>query len=238
MKLEGSTDTFPLRELIDMAIYSSVTGVLNIYGPGEPGRLFFRESTLYHVERGPARGVDALAELLELDHASFSFVSDVASEEESLWGALSYHLQTAERSAERWRQIRAYVSSLDLTPHLLAPREALQRRANPAHHPVLAAIDGQTSLRQIAAGLAWAPVDVAEAAMQLSLDGMIELKYAQAAASQGSTPRPPGGGLFDRFMLMSAAGRSVEKEPARREADPLARMPSEDTILQLLRESA
>lgn len=232
MKLEGSIDTFPLRELIDMVVYSSVTGALNIYGPGAPGQLYFRDGVMYHVERGAARGADALAELLELRSASFSFVSDLATQDESLWGPLSYQLQNAEHAAARWRQIRPYVPDLERVPRLLVPRDGLQRRVSPAHHPVLAEIDGQRTLRQIAASLAWAAVDVAEVAMQLLLDGIIELLPGSAPpvapAAPEATPQA-GEGLFDRLLHLSATHR-----PA---ADTTPRPLSEETILRLLRSS-
>lgn len=232
MKLEGSIDTFPLRELIDMVVYSSVTGALNIYGPGAPGQLYFRDGVLYHVERGTARGADALAELLELSRASFSFVSDVATRDESLHGPLSYQLQNAEHAAARWRQIRPYVPDLERVPRLLVPRDGLQRRVSPAHHPVLAEIDGQRTLRQIAASLAWAAVDVAEVAMQLLLDDIIELLPGSATpvapAAPETTPRP-GEGLFDRLLHLSTPYRPGPETTPR----PLA----EEAIVRLLRSS-
>lgn len=235
MKLEGSFDTFPLRELIDMVSYSSVTGALNIFGPGEQGQLYFRDGVLYHVVRGAARGVDALAELLELSQAQFTFVSDTALDEESLWGPLHHHLQSAERIATRWRQLRAYVPSLELVPLLTVARETALRRVGPAHHQILAAIDGQTTLRQIAASLGWAEIDVAEAAVQMTLDGLVDLRSQQAPTPSPCPEASPedAQGVFDR--IRSRAGIAPQRPP---EVAPL-RVPDprspEDLILKLLR---
>lgn len=231
MKLEGTIDTFPLRELIDMVVYSSVTGALNIYGSGAPGQLYFRDGVLYHVERGAARGADALAELLELSSASFSFVSDIATQDETLCGPLSYHLQNAEHAAARWRQIRPYVADLDLVPRLLVPRDGLQHRVSPAHHPVLAEIDGQHTLRQIAASLGWAAVDVAEVAMQLLLAGVIELLSGSTTLVTPATLDAPQAneGLFDRLLHLNATHHHGAEAP------PC--LLSEETILRLLRSS-
>lgn len=235
MKLEGTLDTFPLRELVEMVVYSSVTGALNIYGPGESGRLYFRDGVLYHVERGAAKGVDALAELLELSTATFTFVSNITVEAESLWGSLAHHLQGADRLAARWRMIRPYVPHLNLIPTLLTPRETALRRVGPAHHPVLGAIDGQGSLRQIAAQLGWAEIDVAEAIVQMTVDGLVDLHSQRPSGDAGPQPEPshPGGGIFDRLRarghgLQRAGG---EAEPARA-ADPHT---PEELILKLLR---
>jgi len=176
VKLEGSLDTFPLRELIDMVMYSSVTGVLNIYVLGEAGYLYFRDSVLYHAERGSSTGVQALAELLEPARGEFSFVSELVTAGDSLYGGVSMHLQTAERLAARWRQIRAYIPTLELIPQLVVAREAATRRLSPAHHAVLDAVDGRANLRQITDILGWAEVDVAEAAAQMSVDELIDLR--------------------------------------------------------------
>lgn len=231
MKLEGSLDTFPLRELIDMIVYSSVTGVLNIYGPGEAGQLYFRDSSLYHVERGGTRGVEALADLLELTHARFTFVSNIVTEAETLYGPLATHLQAADRIAARWRQIRAYVPSLDLVPQLLAPRDAAMRRAGPALSPLLLAIDGRSSLRQIAASLAWSTIDVAEAATEMSLDGLVDLQAARsqpAASPHAGHPQHHGGeGIFDRILA-----RTQSREPG---DDPSPRGSTEEFVLRALR---
>jgi hypothetical protein len=217
-----------------MIVYSSVTGVLNIYNSGAQGQLYFCDGTLYHIERGPSKGVEALAELLEQSAGNFAFVSDVKVEAESLWGSLAHHMQTAERVAIRWRQVRPYIPHLDLTPTLLVTRETALRRIGPAHQPVLATIDGQASLRQIAASLGWAEIDVAEAIVQMTIDSVVDLCKPRCGASPAAAPEPQqSGGLFDRIKPRSQA-------PARPLAEPeLARAAesraSEELILKLLR---
>lgn len=250
MKLEGTLALFPLGELIEMVVYSSVTGVLNIYGgSGIPGSLYFRDGVLYHVERDAAEGITALAELFELSQANFAFVSDVTSERESLWGALSQHLQTAERLAARWRQLRAYVPNLELIPLLLITSEAALRRIGPAHHAVLKAIDGQSNLGQIAVGLGWAEIDVAEAIVQMSVDGLIELRSPRPSVAidlaESVAPRA-GGGLFDRMrartppkaQATTAAQTAPITEPLPSEplqSEPLDPRAQDELILKLLR---
>lgn len=217
-----------------MVVYSSVTGSLNIFGPGDQGRLYFRDGALYHVERGRAQGVEALAELLEHNRGSFAFVSDVQVEAESLWGSLSHHMHAAERMATRWRQVRPYVPHLDLTPSLLLGREAAVRRIGPAHQPVLAAIDGQATLRQIAATLGWAEIDVAEAIVQMTIDSVVDLcNQRQSGAPDPPTTGPHPGGIFDRLRPRGQGSARMTTEPeAPRAAESRA---GEELILKLLR---
>jgi hypothetical protein len=252
VKLEGTLALFPLGELIEMVVYSSVTGVLNIYGcTGAPGSLYFRDGVLYHVERAASEGIPALAELFELTQANFAFVSDVTSERESLWGALNQHLQTAERLAGRWRQLRAYIPNLELIPLLLVASEAALRRIGPAHQAVFKAIDGQSNLRQIALGLGWAEIDVAEAIVQMSVDGLIDLRSpqpppaAEPAEPVAPTPRA-GGGFFDRMRARTPPraqpGAVPQTEPITEplpseplQSEPLDPHAQDELILKLLR---
>ncbi|MFV9507236.1 MAG: DUF4388 domain-containing protein [Oscillochloridaceae bacterium umkhey_bin13] len=245
MKLEGTLATFPLRELIDMIIYSSVTGVLNIFGSGEAGHLYFRDGTLYHVERGASVGVQALAEVMESAEATFAFVSDTTAEAESLWGSLHQHLLTAERLAGRWRQIRAYIPTLEFVPVLIGARDAVMRRMGPTHAAVIDAINGETTLRELANQLGWAEIDVAEVIAQLSVDGLVDLRPLQTnAVAASNEPIPPttgrnGNGFFDRMRKRmpplpnesSAPATTPEPPPTQR---PIDTRGQEDLILKLL----
>lgn len=227
MKLEGSLDQFPLSELIDMVTYSSVTGVLNIYGPGPSGHLFFRDGKLYHAEHGKTQGSDALAEIFAVEQGHFSFVSDITTENESIWGSIDYHLQHAEQAATRWRRIRAYVPHLDLTPRLLIGADRLHQRVNPAHYPVLDLIDGHATLRAIAARLGWAAIDVAEVAAQLSLDGVIALENPPPDHDEKTAP--------SRAAVPSNTATPSEPSP-NASASPAPPSP-EEMIVRLLRGS-
>ncbi|NTW02083.1 MAG: DUF4388 domain-containing protein [Oscillochloris sp.] len=226
MKLEGTLDTFPLRELIDMITYSSVTGALNIYAEQGCGHLYFRDGSLYHCEYMSSNGTDALAELLEVRQANFSFVGDSTSDQETLWGDIAYHVQVAERLANRWRNIRCTIPSLNLVPVLLVPFESALRRVGPAHHQVLDRIDGQHSLKMIANDLSWAEIDVADAVAQMFRDSLVELRDQEQAVDVQS-PDPPRTGLFDRL-------RTRPGETTRQASDHSQTSP-EDVILRVLR---
>lgn len=236
MKLHGTIETFPLRELIEMVIYSSVTGMLVILGPGKAGELFFRDGLLYHVKRGEGTGIDALAELFEFHQARFEFISGITSEQETLWGSLTGHLQYAERQAMRWRQIRAYVPDLKLIPTLLHPYEATLPQVGPAHYPVLNEIDGKKNLAEIAEDLGWARIDVAEALVQMNIDRLVDLcKPARVARTKRDEESVTSAksGLFDRMLARATATHQPDVVPT----NPIMREPQnqEEFILKVLR---
>lgn len=241
MKLEGTLDTFPLRELVEMIAYSSVTGVLNVYGPDSSGHLYFRDGNLYHADRNNQRGLEALASMLEHERGQFAFVSDLTSPEETLWGDIDSHLQAAERLAQRWRQVRAYVPTLELIPELTVGLEDARRRAGPALYALLDLVDGKTSLRAMAEQLGWGEVDVAEAAAQIVLDGVIDLRRAPAprnnAAAASSQGQRSEGGIFDRILGRASTGLPTPQPvPVPATAQPTPRASgAEEAILRLLR---
>ena len=51
MQLDGNLNKFPLRELIEMVVYSSVTGVLELRAGTDIGQIFFRDGQPYHAKQ-------------------------------------------------------------------------------------------------------------------------------------------------------------------------------------------
>jgi hypothetical protein len=227
VKLEGTLETIPLSELIDMITYSSVTGVLNLFAEHSLGHLYFRDGSIYHCDFQSAVGVDALARMLEIAQAGFSFVGDVTTEQESLWGDMGYHLQMAERLAYRWQGVRASIPSFDLVPTLLVSFEVALRRVGPSHHQVLDWINGSNSLKAIASDLGWAEIDLAEAIAQMLQDNLIELRCSsQPPATQNLDP--PRSGLFERLRPQSA-------ESAHQQSAERPHLSPEELVLNILR---
>lgn len=238
MKLEGTIDTFPLRELIEMIFYSSVTGALHLHIANSHGQIYFRDGQIYHAALHEQTGMSAMAGLFGLDHATFSFLSDAVIETETIWGEHEHNLQTAERLARRWREVRSYVPSLDLIPEILLSSDAALRRVGPSHSTILAAIDGKSSLADITASIGWTEIDVAEAIAQMSLDGVVNLRREQQREHHCKEAPPTGvaqhtceGGLFDRFLSRTSKARP-QPEPVLNDG---SRLSGEELTLRLLR---
>ncbi|NNJ10759.1 DUF4388 domain-containing protein [Chloroflexales bacterium ZM16-3] len=227
MKLEGNINTIPLRELIEMISYSSVTGALNIYTASSAGHLYFRDGHLYHCDAGAVIGIDALASMFELSEARFSFVSDITSDQESLWGDLDYHMQTAERLAYRWKNIRSSITSLDLLPVLIVPLDTAMRRVGPSHHEVLEQVDGQHTIKAITEDLGWAEIDVAEAIAKMVHDALADLR-GDAQEPELAPSSVARGGLFNR--LLSRPGDAPRQPAVERPT-----LSSEEMVLRVLR---
>src|SRR4051794_35828031 len=76
VELEGTLDLFSLRELIEMSVYSSVTGVLKLASEGGQGQIFFRDGVAYHCAYCSTSGEAALVTLFEEQQASFVFAAN------------------------------------------------------------------------------------------------------------------------------------------------------------------
>jgi Domain of unknown function (DUF4388) len=226
VKLEGTLETVPLRELLDMIVYSSVTGLLNLYAGALIGHVYVRDGSLYHCEYNGAEGVEGLACLLELSQAGFSFIRDCVSDRESLWGDTTYHLQTAERLARRWQGVRPYVPNLSLVPVLLVSFEAALRRVGPAHRQVLDRIDGLHTIKAITEDLGWAEIEVAEVIAQMCLDSLIDVQREVEARS--AVAEHQRGSLFERLLVRP--GDAGSRQPAERPG-----LSSEELVLRVLR---
>lgn len=248
MKLEGSLEKFPLRELIEMTFYSSVTGVITVYGAKGSGQIFFRDGMPVHADYGAWTGMDAVAAIFEETKAKFSFVSDTTCEEESLWGDPLDMADQAERLAQRWLRVRPYVPNLSLAPRHLKPLEQARFEINPAHLTLFNAIDGQRTLQELAQSLNYETIDLCEAIVQLCVDNLVELRRTNPIIAKEDSPPlavplpPRGGGLLDRLLNNlttvappSAHPPSTGANAAAPAASPTPRPREEEAILRLLR---
>lgn len=259
MKLEGSLATFPLRELVEMCLYSSVTGVLTVYWEGGEGRLFFYDSQLYHAEAAEVTGIDAVAAVFEQSEARFSFVDETRAEKETLWGDVLEIMDRAEHLARRWARLRSSITHLRLVPRLLIQGDEIERRVPPEYLALCHAIDGVHTIEDTARSMGWEMIVTCEALAHLHDDGLLTFarpdpviprEQTTAAAALSARERK---GFFERILAQKARSQADVSAPPTQA--PLLRStpapvtaaavpapvasattnPAEDTILRLLR---
>jgi hypothetical protein len=150
VQLEGTLDKFPLRELIEMVTYSSVTGVLEVRAGAEIGQIFFRDGRPYHAIAGQATGINATAAIFEERDAPFRFVADQDTAESTLWQDTWEIIERSEEQARKWLGVRERIPTMEYVPALCDTPAIGQVQISEAAWPVLAAIDGQRTVEQIA----------------------------------------------------------------------------------------
>jgi hypothetical protein len=249
VKLEGSLDTFSLRELIEMTVYSSVTGALNIYGQEGSGQIFFRDGQPYHACYSDLSGEQAVARLFEEHSGLFAFVADTISDSETIWYDPLELIELSERQAARWSRIRTQLSDLQLAPQVVSDPETAHLQIHPEHWAVFTAIDGQRALPAIAETLGVDFLEVCEAIVQLRDDGLITLRQlalqAPPAATAGAQEARRGArpGILDRLLAslppeaLAPPAVPPPPTPAGVAGGPAVATPpaEEDPILRLLR---
>jgi hypothetical protein len=150
VQLEGTLDKFPLRELIEMVTYSSVTGVLEVRVGPEIGQIFFRDGRPYHAVASQLTGIDATAAMFEQREAPFRFVADEENAESTLWQDSWEIIERSEEQAGKWLSVRKHIPSMEYVPALRDAPAIGQVQISEMAWPVLAAIDGQRTVQQIA----------------------------------------------------------------------------------------
>jgi hypothetical protein len=237
VKLEGSLDTFPLRELFEMTVYSSVTGALTIYNDGASGQVFFRDGMPYHATYDGERGEHAVVRMFEDHRGTFAFVADTTSDDDSLWHDPLDLVELCERLARRWARVRPEIPDMRLVPQLLHRPESDRITLDAEHWPVFSAIDGARSVEQIIEVVASDPLEVCEALMALQSGGLLKL------AAAADAPRPPAGparsqaqgGFFDRLLSTIPVPVVAPTQPVAAPKQPFVAPDDEDPILSLLR---
>ncbi|HNP74065.1 MAG TPA: DUF4388 domain-containing protein [Kouleothrix sp.] len=173
MQLEGTLDKFPLRELIEMIMYSSVTGVLEVGAGSQIGQVFFSDGRPYHAAVGERVGVEALGVLFEQRDALFRFVADKATAESTLWTDPWDLLDQGSDLASKWLRVRQFVPTLEHVPQLSGAPVQGQIHINETVWPVLSAIDGHRSVQEISAFLNLVMLDTCLALMALVEQGLV-----------------------------------------------------------------
>ncbi len=251
MRLEGSLDVLPLRELIEMTVYSSVTGAVNIEEAHQSGKIYLYDGKLYHVSFGELSGVDALARLFALERAHFCFVGDEVSNEISIWEDPASLVERAALLGERWKRILPFVPNLHYIPRLLISLEDEAYRVSSDHWEIAAAVDGQKTIQDLSESLNWEAIEICEAIAQMSAGGVIRVDAPtpevvrepepEDNVRKAPTTRKPG--VLERLLakaleMSSAQSQASKPKPNSHNTAPqrtVNRSREEDAILHLLR---
>lgn len=181
MQLEGTLDTFPLRELIEMVVYSSVTGVLNVEIGSGIGRLYFRDGQPYHALAGDQSGINAVCAMFEQTHSRFSFAAGDVSADSTLWMDPWEMIEHGEELARLWQKVRQVIPDVGYVPHLVGTIAQSQVHIDETIWPVLSVIDGQRTVQEVSEQINFVLLDACLALATLIEQGLVGLQRSPAA---------------------------------------------------------
>jgi hypothetical protein len=101
-------------------------------------------------------------------------------------------IERAEAQASKWAAIRAHIPTLDHVPALRTLQSASQIQISEAIWPVLAAVDGQRSVREIAGHLNWVLLDACDGLVDLIDRGLIEIQPQRLMPRAAARPTAAG----------------------------------------------
>jgi hypothetical protein len=216
VQLDGNLEKFPLRELIEMVVYSSVTGVLELRAGADIGRMFFRDGQPYHAVVGERVGMDAVVAMFEERDSPFRFVADREAEASTLWLDPWELIERGEAQARQWARVRAFIPSVDCIPTLRGAPVTTQIHISETVWPVLSAVDGRRDVAEMASYLNLVLLDACLALADLAEQGLIEIQPPRAAppgsqsgppdvAPQGESTAPSTAGFLERLLADAQA---------------------------------
>ncbi len=218
MQLEGSFLQFPLRELIEMAVYSSVSGMLEVQVGDTVGHIYFHDGLPQHADMGDLVGIDAIGRIFAERDATFRFIAGNEPVPATLWMDPWEIIDLAEHQALTWAVLREYVPNLSVIPVLRGPIDARQVAISEDIWPILAAVDGQRSVIEIAHSLTMPPIDVCGGIAALLRDQLVALKAPRPPDNGPSPATDPGAGVTRDGFFERLIARAIEQE--RRASDP------------------
>jgi hypothetical protein len=207
MAFQGSLAELHLPDIIQLVSVSGKTGIFHLTEGALRGEIYLQEGRIIHAELGDLEGEEAVYALAIWRKGEFRFDADVAPASQTIHKSNTSLLMEAARRLDEWRVLSKKIPSVELVPEfvVLENREG-QINLNTMEWLLLSKIDGQRSVRGIAAAAELSVFDAAKLLYGLVATGLIRLK------DPASLPSPSTGA--------SGAG-VVREEHEAPEAPPL-----------------
>jgi len=262
MAFQGSLAELHLPDIIQLVSVSGKTGVFHLSDAAHRGNIWLHEGRIVHAETEDLYGEEAVYALAIWRAGEFRFEASTAAPRQTIQKSNTNLLMEAARRLDEWRVLSKKIPSVELVPEfvILENREG-QINLNTMEWLLLSKIDGERSVRQIAAAASMGVFDAAKLLYGLVATNLIRLREKGAAPvaersaerpapAAPATPRPPHPPALTRLArlrdecvaLLGPVGESVVQKhylrargEIERGAGPVA---IEDAIQQIARAAA
>ncbi len=218
MAFQGSLAELHLPDIIQLVSVSGKTGVFHLADGPQRGEIWLSEGKIVHAEVDDLVGEEAVYALAIWRSGEFRFDPGAEPPRQTIQKSNTNLLMEAARRLDEWRVLSRKIPSVELVPEfvVLDNREG-QINLNTMEWLLLSKIDGQRSVRQIAATAGMGVFDAAKLLYGLVAANLIRLKEIGGASGPPSSPpvRSPSG-------PMGAAPRPTSTPPtAKPSSSPL-----------------
>jgi hypothetical protein len=192
MAFQGSLAELHLPDIIQLVGVSGKTGVFHLSDAAHRGDIWLHEGRIVHAETEDLSGEEAVYALAIWRTGEFRFEAATAAPRQTIQKSNTLLLMEAARRLDEWRVLSKKIPSVELVPEfvILENREG-QINLNTMEWLLLSKVDGERSVRQIAAAASMGVFDAAKLLYGLVATNLIRLKEkGMAPVTERSVARP------------------------------------------------
>ena len=189
MSFQGSLAELHLPDIIQLVGVSGKTGVFHLTDAAHRGEIWLHEGRIVHAETEDLSGEEAVYALAIWRAGEFRFEAAAAAPRQTIQKSNTNLLMEAARRLDEWRVLAKKIPSVELVPEfvILENREG-QINLNTMEWLLLSKIDGERSVRQIAATAGMGVFDAAKLLYGLVATNLIRLREKGAAPVTEEAP--------------------------------------------------
>jgi hypothetical protein len=171
--LRGNLSQLSLLDILKMLCGGHRTGRLDIRQGAKSGQIYLQRGMLVHAVTGVQIGEKGLYTLMGWLEGDFSFTPDIEAPERSIETTSEQILLEAARQAEQWEDIKEVLSSTDAVFNISPSGSTNTVSLKPIEWQVLAQVNGERSVIQIAEILNLHEFEVAKIIYSLTTAGLL-----------------------------------------------------------------
>jgi hypothetical protein len=193
MAFQGSLAELHLPDIIQLISVSGKTGVFHLIDGALRGQIFLHDGKIVHAQIEDISGEEAVYALAIWSQGDFKFEPGVATEVQTISKSNTNLLMEAARRLDEWRVLSKKIPATEMVPEFVVQdnREG-QISLNTGEWLILSKIDGQRSIKAIAAASGLSVFDTSKILYSLIVSGLIRLREAGPATSRGPAANGSG----------------------------------------------
>ncbi len=236
MAFQGSLKELHLPDVIQLVSVSAKSGCFHLKNGAVTGLIYLSDGNISHAVTEDLAGEEAIYTMAVWNDGDFRFAPGETTAEVSITRSNTNLMMEAARRLDEWRVLQKRIPSADAVPVFDAPAgQRGQVSLNTQEWFVLAKIDGNRSIRQIAREAGLSAFDVAKALYGLVGGGLIRFRTPEELAAQQTAASTASAGMITPSLSppqkkLSSPVPAMHADPA-----PAALQPAQLRKLNALR---
>jgi hypothetical protein len=180
--LRGNLAQLSLLDIIRMLSFGKRSGRLDIRQGAKTGEIYLESGNIIHAVTGTQMGEQGVYTLMSWLEGDFSFTPDVEPPDTSITETTEQLMLEAARMAEQWGDIKDVISSTEAVFNISPSGSTSTVSLKPIEWQVLAQINGERTVNEIAGLLDLPEFEIARIIYSLTTAGLLhELTDAQSS---------------------------------------------------------